>query len=222
MIRFVILGSVLGIVSGLVPGPFTALIAATALERGFRIALWIAVVPLVSETGVMILTALLLSRVPDQALRWMGVLGGVLVFYLAYRTWLESRSPPRAEPLTGSGRRMLEGSLLAVLSPAPWVFWLLVGGPLVLAAWRRGWATAAAFAASFLLFLVGIHLGVAAAAAFGRRELTPGWYRRIMVAVTVVLLIAGGMLVWQSWIGNFHEMVTGSQTVRDMMDETVR
>lgn len=49
----------------------------------------------------------------------MGIGGGLFIFYLAARTWLESPGPPEAEPLTGSLRQMIEGTVLAVLSPTP-------------------------------------------------------------------------------------------------------
>lgn len=220
--REILLGSLLGLFSGVVPGPFSALIAATALRQGFRAGVWIAVVPLVSEAAVLVLTALFLSGLPEGVLRWMGLLGGVFVFYLARRTWEESRERPEAEALTGSTRRILEGALLAILSPAPWVFWLLVGSPLFLAAWHQGWGHALAFFGSFLFFLVGIHLGVAAAAGIGHRRLSPTWHRRLMVGASVALALAGGVLIWQSWIGNFEAMVSGSENLTGAVQESMR
>lgn len=222
MLRMLLLGSLLGLFSGVVPGPFSALIAATALRRGFVAGFWIAVVPLVSEVVVMALTALFLSQLPGQALRWMGIAGGVLVFILARRTWGEAEEPPEAEPLRGSRWRMMEGALLAILSPAPWAFWLLVGSPLFLAAYHQGWGPAAAFLGSFLFFLVGIHLSVAGMAAYGRKVVSPLWHRRLMRGAAVALALAGTVLLWQSWVGNFHRMVTGSQALQSIVDSVPR
>ena len=220
--RSLLLGSLLGLFSGIVPGPFSALIAATALKRGFMAGFWIAVVPLVSEVVVMALTALFLSQLPDQALRWMGIAGGLLVFALAWRTWNESDEPPEAEALKGSKWRIMEGALLAILSPAPWAFWLLVGSPLFLAAYHSGWGQGAAFLGSFLFFLVGIHLSVAGMAAYGRKVVSSVWYKRLMVGAAVALALAGVVLLWQSWVGNFHKMVSGSETLRSLVDSLPR
>lgn len=220
MTRALVLGSLLGFFSGVVPGPFSALIAATALQRGFRVGFWIAVVPLVSETVVLVLAALFLSQLPERALTWMGIVGGVFVFYLARRTWREGDTPPDAEPLTGSARRVMEGAALAILSPAPWVFWLLVGGPLFLGAWYEGWGAAAAFLGAFLFFLVGIHLGVAAAAGYGHKRLPRVWHRRLLRGAAVALFLAGGVLIWQSWVGNFQRMVKGTETLRTLVDDS--
>ena len=222
MIQALVLGSLLGLFSGMVPGPFSALIAATALKRGFWAGFRIGVVPLATETAVLAVTALVLSQLPDAILRWMGIAGGLFILYLAFRTWQEADEPPEVEALTGSFKQILEGTTLAVLSPNPWVFWLLVGGPLFLSAWHRGWVTGLAFLGSFLLFLVGIYLSIAGLAAYGQQKLPRRWQRRIMRATAILLLGAGGVLVWQSWLGNFERMVSGSQTIESFVGDSLR
>lgn len=221
MIRSLVLGSLLGLLSGIVPGPFSALVAATALRRGFWVGVWIALLPLVTETAVVVLTALLVSRLPEGVLRWTGMAGGLFVMYLARRTWKESRSRPAAIAADGSARRITEGALLAILSPAPWVFWILVGAPLLLGAWRQGWQPAAAFLGAFLFFLVGIHVSVAAMGGYGRNKLPPKWRRRLMKGAAVMLAAAGALLVWQSWTGNFQRMATGTETIRSLVGDSL-
>lgn len=222
MTRTLILGSLLGLFSGVVPGPFTTLIVVTSLRHGFWSGLRIALIPLVSETSVMALTALLLSQLPAEALKWMGLLGGVFILALAIRTFREAGDSPHDEPATSSRRRAVEGMMLAVLSPAPWVFWLLVGSPLFLGAYHQGWGEAAAFMGSFLFVFVGVYVGVARAAAFGHKRLPVQWYRRVMMGAATALVLAGCVLFWQSWIGNFHRMVQGSVNIRDMVQDTLR
>jgi hypothetical protein len=43
-----------------------------------------------------------------------------------------------------------------------------------------------------------------------------------MVGAAVALLLAGGVLMWQSWIGNFHRMVQGSEDIRNLVTDTVQ
>ena len=223
MIRTLILGTLLGLFSGVVPGPFTALIAVTALRHGFWAGFRIAVVPLGSETTVMIVSALILSKLPDGALRWMGIVGGLFVLFLAARTFRESRENPVDEPTISSRRRTLESMMVAVLSPAPWVFWLLVGSPLVLSAYHHGVGHAAAFFGAFIVVFVGVYVGIARAASWGHQRLPDHWYRRVMMGAATALTIAGSVLLWQSWIGNFHRMVRGPESIREkIMEDTVR
>lgn len=219
MIHLIVLGSAIGFFSGAVPGPFSALIATTALRHGFWAGFRIGVVPLVTETVVMGLTALLISQLPQGVLRWIGVVGGVFILYLAWRTWRDSREPPeQAESVGQATRSTLEAMTLAVLSPTPWAFWLFVGSPLLVGAWRQGWGHAVAFLGSFLFFLVGVHLAIAGLAGFGHRRLSRGGRGRILSVASVALLVAGGVLIWQSWVGNFQAMVTESEGVRSMVD----
>lgn len=219
MLEYVLMGALIGFFSGAVPGPFSALIATTALRHGFWAGFRIGVVPLVTETAVMAFTAVLISQLPQGVLRWIGVVGGVFILYLAWRTWKESRDlPEEGESKEEATRSTLEAMTLAVLSPTPWAFWLFVGSPLLVGAWRQGWGLAVAFLGSFLLLLVGIHLAIAALAGFGRKRLSRSWRRRLLATASVLLVAAGGVLVWQSWTGNFQSMVTDSEGVRSMVD----
>ncbi len=222
MIRALILGSLLGLFSGVVPGPFTALIAVTSLRNGFWAGFRVATVPLLSETAVMSLTALLLNELPDQALRWLGILGGLFVLFLAVRTYRESGENPLGEPKVTSRRRTFDAVMLAFLSPAPWVFWLLVGSPLFLGAYHQGWGHAAAFMGAFLFWFVGIYVGVARTAAMGHQRLPDHWYRRVMIGAAIALTLAGAVLIWQSWIGNFHRMVRGPESIKNILNDTLR
>lgn len=110
---------------------------------------------------------------------------------------------------------------LTVLSPAPWVFWLLMGGPLFLSAWNQGWAPGLGFLGAFLGCFVGVYVGLAALSAGGRRVLTEKGYGRAMRGVAVVLALAGGILAWQSWVGNFHRMVQGAETIRAIVEDSL-
>ncbi len=224
MTEALVLGSILGLFSGLIPGPFTALIAATALKGGFWAGFRISVVPLVTETVVMAITALLLSQLPGTILRWMGVVGGVFIFYLAVRIWRDAgtsmdESPEEAD--VDNAKEVVESGLLAVLSPTPWVFWLLIGGPLFLAAWRDGWVAGLGFLGSFLFFLVGAYVAVAGLAAYGQKQLSGTWRARLMRSTSAALLIAGTVLLWQSYEGNFERMVTGSETIETLVTDSI-
>lgn len=212
----------LGLVSGGVPGPFTALIVGTTMHGGFGAGFWIAVVPLVTETFVLALTALLLAQLPDPVLRWMGIVGGALMIYLAWRTWRDSRNPEPSSAKRLSGpphRRLVEGGLLALVSPTPWVFWLLVGAPLFLNYWRGGWASGLGFLGAFLIGLIGVHLLIAGAAGYGERRLSKAWRRRFMVGAAVALVLVGAGLIWQSAIGNFERMVRGPERLQNAVEE---
>lgn len=209
-IRYVILGSLIGLVSGLVPGPFSALVAASGLRNGFSAGLRVAIVPLFTETAIALLSVLLLSRLPDGVLRWLGLAGGLFLLYMAKRTWdlaHATETVGSGEDEDTGGSTMLRAATLAVVSPTPWIFWLVVASPLLLGAWRAGWGMAALFVGSFLVGLVGVHVSVAAIAGHGHERLSSPWRRRLMVAAAAGLVLAGGTFLWQSATGNFQSLM---------------
>jgi threonine/homoserine/homoserine lactone efflux protein len=216
MYRYLVVGLLLGLLSGIVPGPFSAVVAATGLEGGFWAAFWVAVVPVLSETFVLIVSALVVSQLPRVVLQWMGMAGGVLLLYLAWRVWRAADESSAPEVARGPRRRrIVEGLALALISPVPWVFWLLVGAPIFLSAYRAGLGHGVVFLGAFLVGLVGVHLVIAALAGYGQKKLPPAWHRRLGRGTSVALLAGAAVLVWQSWIGNFERMVAGSREIQE-------
>ncbi len=210
------MGAALGLFAGILPGAFLTLVAATALQRGLRQGITVALLPLGTELPVLLVSVLVLTQVPEVALRWLGVAGGGLLLYMAWRLIRESGAGSLENRTPGKARsHYLRMTLVAILSPSPWVFWLLIGGPLLLNRWRVGPTHGIAFAVAFLVCFVGVMAAVAWASATGRARLDPAWRRRVLFGAGWVLVLAGVALVWQSWIGNFTEMVRAPETFRD-------
>ena len=77
------------------------------------------------------------------------------------------------------------------------MFWLAVGGPLLVSAWASSPAAAAGFLAAFYLLLVGSKVVLAAVVAAGRRHLDERGLRIAHVAAGALLLLTGVVLVVQ-------------------------
>lgn len=221
MIEALIAGAALGLAAGLVPGPFLAYVAATAVEQGPRAALRVAFVPLVVETPPMIVAVVVLAQVPDGVLRWVGIVGGAAVALLGLYTFRRAPSAERvgrSEDGAGGTRRVLELAGAGLLSPAPWVFWTAIGGPLVLRHWRQGAGQAVAFVTSFFGLFVGCQMLVALASSRGVRFLSPDGRRRVLRGLSLLLVLAGTVLAWQAWTGNFQELVQTQEAVQGFVD----
>ncbi|MDX1748413.1 MAG: hypothetical protein R3324_20955, partial [Halobacteriales archaeon] len=85
MATTVLIAVILGCFAGLAPGPYTTMVAATAVERGFRAALRLAFTPLVTDSPPLVLTSLLLERLDPAALAGIGVVGGAIVIAIGVR-----------------------------------------------------------------------------------------------------------------------------------------
>lgn len=209
-----LMGTALGLFAGIIPGPFLALVAATALRRGLGDGLKTALVPLVTEIPVLVLSVLVLTQLSPPLLRWIGVAGGVLMLYMAWRVVSEAREADPAdtvdESLIGHYFRV---AAVGLLSPSPWVFWFIIAGPLFLTRWHVSWIHGIVFLAAFFLFFVGMMMLVAWAASTGRDRLSRLWYRRALRGTAALLAVLGTLLVWQSAEGNFQEWVQPQRTI---------
>lgn len=220
--EFLVIGVVLGLMAGFVPGPFSAYVAATAMDKGLTAGLRVALTPLLVETPVMLATALLLNEVSDAVLRWVGIGGGVAILILAVQTFSRADRTRAWNAADGSlevARDVREDivklTITGLLSPSPWIFWTAVASPLLLAAWQLSPVYGTAFVGVFFASFVGSQMLIALGAVKGIRKLDPRWQAWLMRGVAAVLVVAGLALVWQSYTGNFRDLIRAPQAVRE-------
>ena len=150
-----LLGLSLGLGAGLAPGPLLALVVAATLERGFAAGARIAAAPLLSDAPIVLLCVLVLRELPQGVLDGLSLAGGLFVAWLAFQAW---RGAATSSGMASDLRRAV---LVNALSPHPWLFWLTVGGPLVVDAGDRSPWLAVAFLAGFYGTLVGAKVALA-------------------------------------------------------------
>ncbi len=210
-----VLGIVVGVVAGLLPGAHFVLVATTALERGLRQGLVAAALPLGSETFVLLIAVVALASLPEGALRWVGIVGGVLLLYMAWRILRDARHSDPQEKAGKAKGHLARVALMGVISPDPWIFWFIIGGPLFLNRWRIAPLEGVAFAAAFIVCLVAVRAGVAWAASRGRNVLSRTWYRRALTVGGGLLGVLGLVLIWQSWEGNFESVIMSPEAIEE-------
>jgi threonine/homoserine/homoserine lactone efflux protein len=193
-VQYLLLGLGLGVGAGLAPGPLLALVVTTALARGFGPALRVALVPLVSDSVIVVLSVFVVHALPVRATGVLGVVGGLFVGWLGAESLRDLPAEVEAAPASGTVE-LRRGVLVNLLSPHPWLFWLTVGGPILAAAWTVTPAGALAFLVAFYAMLVGSKVAIAAAVAGGRRMLTGSPLRRAHQVAGVLLLLTGVLLV---------------------------
>ena len=161
-----------------------------------------AIAPLLSDLPVVALSVLAVGAVPTRVLPYVAAAGGVFVIFLGIDTY---RKAGRAsfEHRQADPRDLRRGFITNILSPHPWLFWLGVGGPLLVSAWHRGVVSAGAFLLGFYGLLVGSKLFLAWGVAHGRGVLSLAWYRRILAGSGGLLVVLGVVLIWQAAAGRF-------------------
>jgi threonine/homoserine/homoserine lactone efflux protein len=191
--RYLFLGLSLGLGAGISPGPLLALVISTSLSRGFRAGARVALTPLITDTITISASLLVVHAIPTRIAALLGMFGGVYVIWLgvdALRTRIEQDTSlaERSDPLA-------RGVLVNLLSPHPWLFWIVVGSPILLAAWSDSALYCAAFLVSFFLMLIGTKVVIAAVVAQGREHLSA---RNLLTAQRLsgaLLIVAGVLLV---------------------------
>lgn len=195
-----VLGLTIGLAAGVSPGPLLLLVIIQTLRSGWRAGALTAIAPLITDAVVIVGALFVLSRLPEWVLAALGVVGGGYVIWLAIETWRSVGSAlavgdqtPGAQ--TGALRRAV---LVNLLSPHPWITWATVMGPLVLAAAKAVAGMGALLVVGFYVTLVGSKLLVALLVARGRHFVVGRGYRVLMSSASVLLLVAGAVLVVQS------------------------
>jgi threonine/homoserine/homoserine lactone efflux protein len=206
-VEYLVIGLGLGLGAGLAPGPLLALVVTATLARGFGAGARVAASPLVTDAVVITVSVLLVHSLPDTAASVLGVIGGLYTMWLGVESLRERvvdvegvehpDAPAGADPGGGGAADLRRGALVNILSPHPWLFWIAVGGPVLVAAWADSAAAAAGFLVGFFALLVGTKVAAAALVAAGRTRLSPTGLRRAHLVAGALLLLTGLVLVIQ-------------------------
>jgi threonine/homoserine/homoserine lactone efflux protein len=140
LIEFILKAVTIGFSAGVTPGPLQAIFLSYAIKGGWKKALPAAFAPLVSDSPVILLVLLVLNNLPEVFLQILRVGGGLFLFYLAwdsYKAFRDFKTIDEELPQTSQLQTLLKATAMNLLAPGPWLFWSLINGPNLLAAWAR-------------------------------------------------------------------------------------
>lgn len=187
------------------PGPVSATVVTEGARRGFRAG------PLMSTghalTELVMVAALALGM--DQVLERstlataVGTLGGIFLLWMGgTMAWRVVRRKPQL-PISEEGSRLEEGQSLiglgvatTVSNPFWYAWWIGVGGGYVLMSWRQGPVSLAIFFLGHILADYVWNTLLASVVSSGRRWLTDGLYRALLLACGLFLIYTGLRFIW--------------------------
>lgn len=219
MTTTIIVAIVLGAFAGAAPGPYTTMVMGTSLQKGFREGFKLALVPLVTDIIPLILSVFILDAFNWTALTLLGITGGTLIGMVGVR-FIRHNGPPGMdgqEPLQAA--TFSHAAISTFLSPSPWLFWLVLAGPMTLRAMERSTAEAAIFVGILFVMNIGMATLVAWLVSNSRRIIAPQIRSRMLQVAGIGLLIAGVFLVWQAMEGNFQSMMERQEGMRQAIEE---
>ena len=193
------IGMGLGLAAGVSPGPLLTLVISSSLERGFGAGLRVALAPLLTDALIILLALLVLRNLPETWLASMGIVGGSLVVYFGVQNLrYRERDGSQDRQQGGDPLDLVHGALVNLFNPHPWIFWVTVQGPILVAGWRRDPVAAVAFVAAFYFAIVGSKIAIAWLVARGRHGLNDEWYRRTLAACGILLIGIGLLMIFQA------------------------
>jgi threonine/homoserine/homoserine lactone efflux protein len=186
---------VLGATSGLTPGPLLTLVVAESFQRGFRSGAAVAIAPIITDAPIVLLIVLLANSLSSMDY----VIGTLYLAGSAYLTYLsvEIFRIKGMEVDTTSGVRasFIKGVAANLLNPAPYIFWLTVGAPLLLQAKEISWMVLAAFIGFFYGLLVGTKLLLAVLIGRNRHILEGRYYIAVIRFMGIALLFFAAVFI---------------------------
>jgi threonine/homoserine/homoserine lactone efflux protein len=143
-------GAVYGFAAAVQPGPFLAYLISQTLRNGWRRTLPVVLAPLLSDGPIIVLVLFVLSRIPPWWIQLLRFAGGFFILYLsAGALWAWRNPESRTQAPQACRQSVFRAALVNLLNPAPYVYWGLVAGPLMLSGWREAPANGLGFLAGF-------------------------------------------------------------------------
>jgi len=196
MLSYVTFAAILGLSAGFAPGPLLTLVIGETLQHGRGAGVKVAVAPLITDTPIIIAILLLFSQIRhiEPLLGGVAIAGGIFVFTMGI-------SSLRIKAVTISGevvkeRSLLKGVIANLLNPAPYLFWVGVGAPMLIKASDESPVYAALFLITFYSLIVGSKILLAAITEKSRGFLRGDFYINIMRLLGIAMCVIAIFLIY--------------------------
>lgn len=157
MLVYLLQGLTLGISAAATPGPFQAFLLSQSAQKGWRRTLPAAFSPLLSDGPIIVLVVFILTRVPGWFMEALRFGGGMYLLYLAWKSFQAAGRNYQEENVMPkpAGNSMMQAAILNLLNPNPYIFWSLIGGPVLLRGWHQSTGCCLAFLSGMYTALIG-------------------------------------------------------------------
>lgn len=187
-------GALWGLSAGISPGPLLTLVMTETLKYGPREGVRIAFSPLITDSPIIALAAMGISRLSDHAplMGMLSLMGGLFSAYMGFASLTFRGLDPLDEKLVPP-KSLRMGVIANLLNPSPYLFWVTIGAPLIVEAWQVYPAAAVAFLLAFYTFLVGSKASIALTVGKTRGFLNPRRHCLLVRILGGALLVFGAL-----------------------------
>jgi len=206
MISSLLVGTLLGISAGYVPGPLLTLVITETLRYGIMQGIKVALAPLITDFPIICISLLMLIKLSnfDFILAGITFLGAGFVTYLGFET-LRAKTI-QVDLNAVKAHSFAKGIVTNALNPHPYLFWISVGSPMILKTVDTSLAAAVIFIGSFYMFLVGSKVVLAVVVGFSSSFLSAKFYAVTLKILGILLIVFALFLFYDalSQLGIIH------------------
>ena len=193
-------GIALGIIEGIKPGPLLTMVIRESLSKGLKAGMWTAAAPIFTD-GPMIIASLLLAgwlATQPSILFSISLLGALFLTKMGLECFsLEAPDPDNTDiDASGSFKR---GVVTNLLNPHVYMFWFLIGGPLMASAAEQEPLAPILYAICFLITIILVKASIAWLFVGGGTWLSPRKYRIAMVICGLAMLGFAASFAYQAY-----------------------
>lgn len=198
MLYYFTYGISLGLAAGLSPGPVMALVISETINHGRKEGIKVALALLVTDIPIILFTLLVLLYLKENNILFgfLSLFGGIFLAYLSKDNFRAAEMTPDIRDRIGSFRK---GILANLLNPAPYIFWLTIGTPVLLKGYEGSVLDPAMFILAFYICLVGSKVVVAWLVNKSRDFLRSSVFRWINFFLGVLLLLMAIKFVYDGY-----------------------
>jgi len=191
-------GIILGFAAGISPGPLLILVITETITHNTKSGIKTAMVPLITDTPIIILTLLLLVQLRDFSLFFgmLSIAGGCYILKMAYQGFRAKKFETALENKASKG--LQKGFFVNMLSPHPWIFWISIGSPIILKASQQGYTAAGIFILFFYVFIIGSKIMIALLVGKFKKNFDR-YYILIQRILAGILLIFSGLFFYEGF-----------------------
>ena len=184
-----IAGIVLGLTAGISPGPLLTLVFSETVKHGRKEGFKVAVAPLITDAPIILITILVLSKLSNIkfVLGAISILGSIYLTTLAIESLKIKRIELKVQNV--KPQSLKKGVIANFLNPHPYLFWISIGGPLIIKGLKFNFISVFIFIIIFYTLLVGSKIIIAQLVEKSRIFLKSNYYVYTIKSLGFILLI---------------------------------
>ena len=193
-------GITLGIVEGVKPGPLLTTVIKETLTNGFKGGIRAASAPLFTDGPLILFSIFMAGYIADQPLLFGGiaVLGSIFLTRMGMECF-NPEIPDIGATNVDLTQSLKKGILTNLLNPNAYIFWILIGGPLMATATDSEPTAPFVYATSFLFSIVLVKITIAYFFSKAQVNLSSDRYLLILKICGFAMFIFAGSFLFKAY-----------------------